>query len=105
MILSVEQHDLFVFLVAGTTKLSGERIIVALCLLAFGQFVEQALRLMAATAVEAGAEYRDDFDHILRQFLLEGRRLAFVDDDDSRPVFIARWIVNWFFAGQPRRPG
>jgi len=38
--------------------------------------------LLAAGAVKASREDRDDLQHVLRQFLLETRPLALVDDDD-----------------------
>ena len=37
--------------------------------------------LLAAGAVKASREDRDDLQHVLRQFLLETRPLALVDDD------------------------
>src|SRR5215831_16320340 len=71
-------------------------------ILALGQLIQQTLCLVAAAAIEAGAEHCDNLDHVGRKFLLEGWRLALVDDDDLNVLDFAQSEDQ--FRTEPQQP-
>ena len=48
----------------------------------FSQRLHDALVLARTGAVEPGTEHRDDLQHVLGEFFLKARLLAFVNDND-----------------------